>query len=90
MDISLAHLKNQDLDAFYPKIRVQRVIRGRKQWVLRPMFPNYLFAHMAYPDDYYKVIWAKGVRRIVGNGAEPLPLDDAIVDFFKQQTEESL
>jgi len=43
---------------------------------------------MAYPDDYYTVIWAKGVRRIVGNGMEPIPLDDSIVDFFKRKTEE--
>jgi transcriptional antiterminator NusG len=42
---------------------------------------------MKYPDDYYAVIWAKGVRRIVGNGAEPIPLDDSVVDFFKKQTE---
>ena len=43
---------------------------------------------MAYPDDYYTVIWAKGVRRIIGNGKEPIPLDNSIVDFFKRQTEE--
>jgi transcriptional antiterminator NusG len=55
---------------------------------IRPLFPNYLFAHMAYPNDYYTVIWAKGVKRIVGNGTEPIPLDDSVVDFFRKQSEE--
>jgi transcriptional antiterminator NusG len=55
---------------------------------MKPLFPNYLFARMAYPDDYYTVIWAKGVRRIIGNGREPIPLDNSIVGFFRRQTEE--
>ena len=78
----------QTRDVFLPKIRESRYSSKGQEVKIKPLFPNYLFAHMAYPDDYYAVIWAKGVRRIVGDGTEPIPLDDTVVDFFKKQTEE--
>ena len=52
---------------------------------MRPFFPSYLFARFVYPNDYYAVKWAKGVQRIVGSGDTPIPLDDSIVIFLKNQ-----
>jgi len=87
-DVARDNLEQKNIPVFLPKIREYRYSSKGKEAKIKPLFPNYLFAHMAYPDDYYAVIWAKGVRRIVGNGTEPIPLDDSIVDFFKRQTEE--
>jgi transcription antitermination factor NusG len=87
-DVAKDHLERNDIPVFLPRIREYRYSSKGREARIKPLFPNYLFAHMAYPDDYYAVIWAKGVRRIVGNGPEPIPLDDSVVDFFKRQTEE--
>jgi len=87
-DVAKDHLEQKNIHIFLPKIREYRYSSKGKEAKIKPLFPNYLFAHMVYPDDYYTVIWAKGVKRIVGNGTEPTPLDDSIVDFFKGQTEE--
>jgi len=87
-DIARDHLERKNIHVFLPKIRECHYSSKRKEAKIKPLFPNYLFAEMAYPDDYYTVIWAKGVRRIIGNGMEPIPLDDSVVDFFKRQTEE--
>ena len=87
-DMARDTLEERDIPVFLPKIREFHFSSKGRREKIKPLFPNYLFARMAYPDDYYKVIWAKGVRRIVGNGAEPLPLDDSIVDFFMKQTEQ--
>jgi len=86
-DTAKDHLERKGIHVFLPKIRECNYSSKRKDLIVKPLFPNYFFARMAYPDDYYKVIWAKGVRRIVGNGREPIPLDDSVVDFFKNQTE---
>ena len=83
-----ADLERRDIPAFLPRIRECHYTTRKKQARIKPLFPNYLFAHMAYPDDYYAVIWAKGVKRIVGNGTEPVPLDDSVVEFLKVQSEE--
>jgi len=87
-DMARDHLERENIHVFLPKIRECHYSSKRKEAKIKPLFPNYLFAQMAYPEDYYKVIWARGVRRIVGNGAEPIPLDESVVSFFKKQTEE--
>jgi transcriptional antiterminator RfaH len=87
-DMAKDRLERRDIPVFLPKIRECHYSSKGKDAKIKPLFPNYLFAHMAYPDDYYTVIWAKGVRRIVGNGSQPVPLDDSIVHFFKRQTGE--
>ena len=87
-DIAKDHLEREKIHVFLPKIRECHYSSKGKEAKIKPLFPNYLFARMAYPEDYYKVIWARGVRRIVGNGTEPIPLDDSVVGFFKRQTEE--
>ena len=87
-DMARDHLERESIHVFLPKIRECHYSSKGKEAKIKPLFPNYLFAQMAYPHDYYKVIWARGVRRIVGNGAEPIPLDESVVTFFKKQTEE--
>ena len=86
-DIARDHLVRKDIHVFLPKIRECRYSSKGEKAKIKPLFPNYLFAHMAYPKDYYTVIWAKGVKRIVGNGKEPIPLDDSVVGYFQKQTE---
>lgn len=88
-DLARDHLERKDIHVYLPKIREWHYSSKRKEMKTKPLFPNYLFAQMAYPDDYYAVIWAKGVKRIVGNGGEPVPLDDSVVDFLKKQTVEN-
>ncbi len=87
-DMARDHLERKNIHVFLPKIRECHYSSKREEAKIKPLFPNYLFARMVYPDDYYTVIWAKGVRRIIGDGREPIPLDNSIVDFFKRQTEE--
>ena len=87
-DIARDHLVRKDIHVFLPKIRECRYSSKGEEAKIKPLFPNYLFAHMAYPDDYYTVIWAKGVKRIVGDGTEPIPLDDSVVHFFQKKADE--
>ncbi|NIO19209.1 MAG: hypothetical protein GTN76_00260 [Candidatus Aenigmarchaeota archaeon] len=87
-EIARYHLERKSIHVFLPKIREWHHSSKGKVAKIKPLFPSYLFARMFYPEDYYTVIWAKGVRRIVGNGGEPIPLDDSVVDFFKRQSEE--
>ena len=87
-DMAGDHLERSDISVFLPKIRECCYSSKGEETKIKPLFPNYLFAQMAYPDDYYTVIWAKGVKRIVGNGTEPIPLDNSVVEYFQKQSEE--
>ena len=88
-DVARNDLERKSIHVFLPKIREYRYSSRGEEAKIKPLFPNYLFARMVYPEDYYSVIWAKGVRRVVGNGSGPIPLDDSIVDFFRRQSEEN-
>lgn len=87
-DMAKDHLERKNISVFLPKIREYHYSSKGKEAKIKPLFLNYLFARMTYPDDYYAVIWTKGVRRIVGNGEKPIALDDSVIDLLKKQSEQ--
>ena len=87
-EVAQEQLNKKDIFVFLPKIREVRFRNQRLQERIQPLFPNYIFARFTIPDEYYNVKWAKGVRRIVGSGEMPIPLDDSIVVFLREQVNE--
>jgi transcriptional antiterminator RfaH len=84
-------LQKKHITVFLPKIRKIRFRNQRLLEIIQPLFPSYIFARFAIPEDYYRVKWAPGVKRIVGSGDLPIPLDESIIQFLKgQATEEGL
>ena len=87
-EVAQEQLNKKDIFVFLPKIREVRFRNQRLQERIQPLFPNYIFARFTIPDEYYNVKWAKGVRRIVGGGELPTPLDDSVVVFLRKQVNE--
>lgn len=54
-----------------------------------PLFPGYLFVRMYLHLDYYRVIWAPGVRDIVSLGNGPVPLPDRAVEEIRARCDTS-
>jgi transcriptional antiterminator RfaH len=87
-DMAQEQLEKKDITVFLPRIREVKFRNRRLQERVQPLFPSYIFARFAIPDEYYDVKWAKGVKRIVGSGDMPIPLDDSIVVYLRAQTNE--
>lgn len=51
--------------------------------VLQPLFPGYLFARVDLARQYWDVVWAPGVHRLVGFGETPSSIDDGLIDFLR-------
>jgi transcriptional antiterminator RfaH len=79
------HLRMKGLDVFFPRLDLVRVAEKRKRII--PLFPNYLFVRIHLPTEFHYVTWSPGVKRIVSFGEHPIPLDERVVDFLKQQTD---
>lgn len=79
------HLRMKRLDVFFPRLDLVRVAEKRKRIV--PLFPNYLFVRIHLPTEFHYVSWSPGVKRLVSFGDRPLPLDERVVDFLRQQTD---
>ena len=78
------HLRMKGLDVFFPRLDLLRVAEKRKRII--PLFPNYLFVRIHLPTEFHYVTWSPGVKRLVSFGDRPVPLDDDVVNFLKQQT----
>ncbi len=87
-DTAREQLEQKEIRVFLPRIREVKFRKRQLREHVQPLFPSYLFARFAIPEEYYNVKWAKGVKRIVGSGDMPLPLDDSIVVFLRGQVNE--
>jgi transcriptional antiterminator RfaH len=76
-------LARKGLEVFFPRLELPGRVPAHR--VLVPLFPNYLFARLQLPDEYYAVIWCPGVSRLVSFNGFPVPVDDEIVEFLRQQ-----
>lgn len=87
-ELAKRELARKEIDVYLPKIEERSDAVNGGSARVTPLFPGYLFVRICIPDDYYKVIWARGVKRLVGNGGEPLPLDDSVIDFLRTKAGE--
>jgi transcriptional antiterminator RfaH len=87
-DVAREELERKEVPVFLPRIRYVSFQRHRTHESIEPLFPNYLFARFTVPEEYYYVKWTRGVKRVLGNGHTPVPLDDSIVIFLKEKTNE--
>lgn len=83
-DRALAHLQNQGVGCFYPKVEVERICGGKRCRRLEPLFPGYLFVNL----DDANPVWSRlrstrGVLRVVGFGNRPAPIEDDVIDHIR-------
>jgi transcription elongation factor/antiterminator RfaH len=69
------------VETFLPRIVEPSRLRGHA--VVAPLFPSYLFVYIDLENQYFDVVWAPGVRKFIGFGALPCPVDTAVVEFLR-------
>lgn len=79
-------LARRDVVTFLP--RIVEPPRFNSRSVIAPLFPGYLFVHIDLGEQYLDVVWTPGVRKFIGFGTLPSPLDDAVVEFLQERTGE--
>jgi transcriptional antiterminator RfaH len=75
-DYAVQQLERRDVAVFLPRI----IEYGRDE--IAPLFPGYLFVHIALLEQYYRVVWAPGVRGFVAFGPVPTPVQESVVRFI--------
>ncbi len=83
-DRALAHLQNQDITCFYPKIRVEKIKAGKRTKKLEPLFPGYLFINLEQTDpSWAKLRSTRGVLRVVSFANKPAAIADEVIQHIK-------
>jgi transcription elongation factor/antiterminator RfaH len=78
----------QDLEreVFLPIVSERR--QGHRRATLGPLFPGYLFARLSPSiGDLARVRWTQGVRRVLGDGKGPRPVDDRLIEAIRAQAD---
>src|SRR2546427_6582480 len=75
-DYAVQQLERRGVGVFMPRI----LEWGRDE--VAPLFPGYLFVHIALLEHYYRVVWAPGVRSFVAFGATPTPVQESVISFL--------
>jgi transcriptional antiterminator RfaH len=82
------NLQRLGVETFYPQLRQNKVIRRRRQTVIGPLFPGYLFVRFNLDAQYRAVNYARGVRKLVAFGSEPVLVDDEIIESIKSRLQD--
>ncbi|MDO6443718.1 transcription/translation regulatory transformer protein RfaH [Marinobacter sp. 2_MG-2023] len=84
-DRALAHLQNQEMTCFYPKIQVEKIKAGKRSIKLEPLFPGYLFVQLEQTDPCWaKLRSTRGVLRVVSFANKPAAISDEVIQQVKQ------
>ena len=77
------HIEQKGCATFLPMLYQPSRKRGR---TIEPLFPNYLFVSIRYPEEVPIAFWTPGITKFVSFGSDPAPLDDGIIQFLREKS----
>lgn len=82
------HLINQGFHCFLPKIRRVRSHARRRDTVLEPLFPRYLFTYFDCGVARWRSInGSYGVTHILTHGSDPVPVLEGLIERLTQEAD---
>jgi len=86
-DRASSNLRAWGVETFAPLIKERRVneYSGAITYVIKPLFPSYIFARFRLNELFHKVRFTRGVHSVVSFGDLPSPVDDCIVNLVKMR-----
>ena len=80
-----ANISTLGLGILFPRIKVERLIRGSAQQVIKPLFPGYFFTRFCPQNSLELVKAALGVLRVVSSGRMPIPVPEKVVQEIQDR-----
>jgi transcription elongation factor/antiterminator RfaH len=79
------NLLNQEIETFLPLYKDQHYRSGKLIQMVKPLFPNYLFAKLDLDVNYTNAKWTRGVSRILGSREGPVPISERVVQVLQER-----
>ncbi|WP_284202740.1 transcription/translation regulatory transformer protein RfaH [Psychromonas marina] len=78
------HLQNQEITSFFPKIKKEKVMRGKKTIVEDPLFPSYLFINIDQMDgNFSRIRSTRGINDFIRFGGQIATVPDKLIEQLK-------
>lgn len=76
------------IEVLFPRVKVERLVRGAAQQGTKPLFPGYFFARFC-PENSFELVKAiAGVLQVVSSGRMPIPVDDCVIQEVRDRVQE--
>ena len=87
---ALDNLKSQGVNAFCPKIFVEKLCRGKRKLSKEVLFPNYLFVELNQDNlSALSINYTRGVNRIISFGNKPSAVPEQLISQLKQRVDQN-
>jgi transcriptional antiterminator RfaH len=82
-----SNLRAWGVETFKPTLKQRRrqPYTNKPFYVVKPMFPRYIFARFGAAKILHKVSFTRGVHSVVSFGDGPTTIEDEVIDFIKSQ-----
>lgn len=79
-----SNLRAWQVKTFAPKIKERRCneYSGKVSYLVKPLFPGYIFARFKLDDLLHKIQFTRGVNNVVAVGGKPAPIDDEVMEVM--------
>lgn len=84
-----AHLSNQGVECYFPKVKVRKVRNGKRKELIEPLFPSYIFIKFDYKSgpSFTTVRSTRGVVDFIRQGRVPVVVPETLIDSLKDSNE---
>jgi transcriptional antiterminator RfaH len=84
-----SNLRAWNVEIFLPRIRDARFneFTGKPTYIVKPLFPGYLFARFAINNLLHKIRYTRGVHSVVCVGDAPASIGDNVIEIIAAQTD---
>jgi transcriptional antiterminator RfaH len=89
-DRACSNLRVLGVPTFNPKIRERRYNQfvNAPAYIIKPLFPRYIFARFEINSLYHKVRFTRGIYNVVSFGEEPVPINQEIIALIQSNINE--
>jgi transcriptional antiterminator RfaH len=78
------NLRAWGVETLHPKLRTRRYneFTGAVSYIVRPLFPRYIFAKFNARKQLSKIWFTRGVHNVVSFGGDPASVDEDIIEII--------
>jgi transcription antitermination factor NusG len=78
------------VETFSPKRREASVNQstGQQKYLLKPLFPSYIFARFNAWDSLHKVCFTRGVHSVISFAGQPCIVEDEVISLIQAQEDD--
>lgn len=78
------------IESYSPKIRERKRYNGSYDYVLKPLFPGYIFARFSMLVHYRTIKFMRGVKGIVSFGGVPAVVDNELISTIRAREKDGV